>query len=190
MLAAEVAGRPDALVGAAILEDPPFHTMGHNIARTPLLSYFQGLLPFAGRSTDNMRAFVEDLAQVPLTDPRTGQVSLLGASRSAAALRFMASCLSRLPRGVLEPIVRSAWLDGYDLTAVADRLRVPTLLLQADATMGGMLTDADARLLTERADDVLCLRRAGVGHQMHWADPTWLTGEVTLFLESLPWRQG
>lgn len=186
MLAAELAGREGSPVAAVILEDPPFETMGRRIGETPLLSYFEGVRDIVRQGPGPVAAKADALGRLPITDPASGRVTLLGETRSPAGLRFMAACLARLTPQVLDPIVASTWLDGYDLETIASRLTVPTLLLQADPRQGGMLSADDARVLVERGRDVTLTKRDGLGHQMHWAEPDWLVGEVMLFLESLP----
>ncbi len=189
MVAAEVAGQPRSPVAAAILEDPPFQTMGTRIASTPLLSYFKGLQAFVGEGdasqTDRLRA----IHGLPITDPRTGVTSKVGDTRSRSAIRFMSDCLGRLDPNVLEPIVSESWLQQYSLANVSRRLTMPVLLLQADQQLGGMLEDADVDIIQELGHDVSLAKRSGVGHQMHWGDPGWVASECTLFLETLLLRR-
>lgn len=186
MVAADLAGREPARVAAVILEDPPFHTMGERIGDTPLLSYFSGVAEYVANKPADVGSGGRRLSRLGITDPHTGSVTRLGETRSTSSLRFMASCLAEVAPEVLSPIVAQRWLDGYDVAQVASHLQAPTLLIQADPRQGGMLTDDDAQVFLERSADVIRVRQAGVGHQMHWADPGWLTREATLFLESLP----
>jgi hypothetical protein len=45
-------------------------------------------------------------------------------------------------------------------------------LLQADAHCGGMLTDAEAKFISEKLQDRCRLRFfAKTGHSIHWAQP-------------------
>jgi pimeloyl-ACP methyl ester carboxylesterase len=186
MVAADLAGREPASVAAVILEDPPFHTMGERIGNTPLLSYFSGVAEYVANKPADAGSGGRRLSRLGITDPHTGSVTRLGETRGPAALRFMASCLADVAPAVLSPIVAQQWLDGYDVSQVARRLQAPTLLIQADTRQGGMLTDDDATMFIGHTADVIRVRQPGVGHQMHWADPGWLTREATLFLESLP----
>lgn len=186
MVAADLAGREPALVSAAILEDPPFHTMGHRISDTPLLSYFAGVADYVANKPEHLATGARSLSRLAITDPHTGNVTRLGETRGPTSLRFMASCLTHVVPGVLSPIVERRWLEGYDVAQVAARLRAPTLLIQADPRQGGMLTDEDAQAVVQLGQEVVHVRQYGVGHQMHWTDPGWLTREAALFLESLP----
>lgn len=186
MVAADLAGREPALVAAAILEDPPFHTMGDRIGDTPLLSYFAGVADYVENKPEDLATGARNLSRLAITDPHSGSVTRLGETRGPTALRFMASCLADVTPPVLDPIVAQRWLDGYDVAQVVARLQAPTLLIQADPRQGGMLTDDDAQAVVQRGQQVVHVRQYGVGHQMHWTDPGWLTREATLFLESLP----
>ena len=66
---------------------------------------------------------------------------------------------------------------------------MPVLLLQGDVKFGGMLENPDLGILQELAADVTISSREGVGHQMHWGDPGWVTNECTLFLETMEIRK-
>jgi pimeloyl-ACP methyl ester carboxylesterase len=189
MVAAEVAGQTRSPVTAAILEDPPFHTMGQRIATKPLLSYFQGLEPFAGKIDPANPDELRRLHDVQITDPLSGNRTRVGDTRPQSAIRFMADCLSHLDPKVLEPIVSESWLQHYSVANVSRRLAIPILLLQADPKLGGMLEQIDLDIVQELGADVTLSSREGVGHQMHWGDPGWVINECTLFLETLPLRK-
>ncbi|MFM8252961.1 MAG: alpha/beta fold hydrolase [Planctomycetota bacterium] len=168
---------------AVLLEDPPFETMGNQIAATPFLSQFQGLTKIVrpGRSVEEL---VPELARMPITIPKQGVTIPFGQLRDSVALRFMASCLQHVDRDVLAPIVAGRWLDGYDWQMLAQRLRCPALLLQADGDAGGMLTDADTRAFAELAQGSHIARLPQIGHQMHWQATESVLRIVLAFLES------
>ena len=74
----------------------------------------------------------------------SGGFKRLGDLRDRASLAWSAQCLSQLDPEVLTPVIEGRWLDGYDFPDALSRVRCPTLLLQADPSAGGALTDADA----------------------------------------------
>jgi pimeloyl-ACP methyl ester carboxylesterase len=150
-----------------VLEDPPFHTMGRDIFGTPYHSQFQGMarLVRPGRSAAELRA---DLAALPIRVPSEPVEVPLGRLRDAAALRFMAHCLERLDPLVLPPIADGRWLDGYDGPALAKLTRCPTLVLEADTAVAGMLRAEDTRWLLENLADGAVVRFPGMGHLLHW----------------------
>lgn len=184
MVATDLAVRLRNKVTSVILEDPPFHTMGERIADTPLLSYFQGMSQFAN-SPDSVQTITTKLADVTTEDPTSGASIRLGDVRDAASLRFTARCLSQLDPRVFEPIIASRWLEDYDWQNVLQSLESPTLLLQADPTAGGMLTDEDAGTAAGLASDLTVVRYPDTGHLIHWQRTNKLLRHVEAFLESI-----
>ena len=183
MVVAALAGRLGPKVKGAILEDPPFHTMGDRIGETPLLDYFRSVSQLAGPD-DDIPGTTRKLAEVTLQTP-AGKTVRLGDVRDAAALRFTASCLARLDPRVFEPIVAAQWLDEYDPPAVLEAITCPTLLLQADPAAAGMLTDADADDAEDRAADLVRSKFAMTGHMIHTEQTSKLLRQVEAFLESI-----
>jgi pimeloyl-ACP methyl ester carboxylesterase len=183
MVVAELAGRLGTKVRGAVLEDPPFHTMGDRINDGPLLEYFRTVSELAG-APDGVSATARKLAEVSIGTP-TGETVRLGDVRDAAALRFTASCLAQLDPGVFEPIVAGQWLDEYDCPAVLSAIACPTLLLQADMAAAGMLTDSDAAEAEERAADLIRIKYSGSGHMIHEQRTSKLLRHVEAFLESI-----
>ncbi len=176
------AARPDR-ASALVLEDPPFHTMGRNIAATAFQSQFEGLQKIVrpGRSLDEL---LVDLAAVPIRIPGRAAPVTLGELRDAPSLRFMASCLVSLDPDVLAPIVAGEWLEGYDERALAERVTCPTLVLEADLAAGGMLTPDDSEQLRRTLARAATHRYPSVGHQLHWLAPLDVLRPTLAWLES------
>ena len=183
MLAAAVAAAAPDLVSAAIMEDPPFETMGKRIRETPLHGYYSQLQPFA-RSTSRTASIAKHLAEIRITD-NAGTVHRLGDTRDATSIRFTARCLKQLDPSVLDSIVSGEWLKGYDCHDIWQRIDCPSLLLQADGEAGGMLTDADADRLVEEAADCLLVKFPQTGHVIHWEHTEDLLTKTLAFLESV-----
>ena len=184
MVAAEVAGQLGKLVRAVVLEDPPLDTMGERIRQTPLHSYFGAIQRLAG-SEQPIDDLARQLADSTFTDPISGVTLRLGDQRDAAQLRFMASCLIRLDPQVLDPIVDCRWLQGFDWRQAFRQLTSPTLLLQADTNVAGMLTDADAAEIQSLCPHVTLVKLRGCGHNMHWTRTQEIANLTCAFLESL-----
>lgn len=183
MLAAAIAARAPDLVAAAIMEDPPFETMGKRIRETPFHGYFSQLQPFA-RSTSRTAAIAKHLSEIRVTG-NDGTVHRLGDIRDATSIRFNARCLKQLDPNVLDSIVAGEWLKGYDCSDIWQRIDCPSLLLQADYDAGGMLTDTDAERMVEEAADCLLVKFARTGHVIHWEHTEDLLTKVLAFLESI-----
>ena len=185
MVAAGVAGALGERVLAAVLEDPPFDTMGQRIRETSLADYFRQLQPFASDRRRPIAAMAKELAEITTTDPKSGKTTRLGDVRDAAALRFLAHCLQQLDPAVLKPIVAQRWLEGYDWQAAISNSTCPLLLLQGDELVGGMLTDADATQAVVNARDATRLKFAGAGHNLHMVRTQEVLNAVTAFLEPI-----
>jgi pimeloyl-ACP methyl ester carboxylesterase len=184
MVAAAVASELGERVKAVVLEDPPLDTMGPRIRQTPLHGYFSSLQRWAGSQAPRDQ-IARELAEITVTDPTTRVTLRLGDLRDAAQLRFMASCLGQLDPRVLEPIVQCRWLDGFDWREIFRDLACPALLLQADTTVAGMLTDGDAAEVSSLARALTLVKLAGCGHGMHWTRTQDVANLTCAFLESL-----
>lgn len=189
MVAAGVAAELPQQVRGVVLEDPPFATMGPRISLSALLSYFAGVQPFA-ESTLPVGELARQLAEIPLTIPGQAGSIRLGDTRDLASLRFTARCLKPLDRNVLAPITAGRWLEGFDWTAVLGRINCPGLLLQADQSAGGMLTDDDAADAERLMSDCTRIRLPKVGHLIHWLQTEACLRLVNSFLESLEGLDG
>lgn len=188
MVAAGAAAACPELVRGAILEDPPFRTLGPHIGATNFHSYFEqiSLLVRNPLATASVPELARRLAEITFVDPRNGASQRLGDVRDPASLRFSAASLLNIDPHVLDPLVAGDWLDGYDEDAIFAGLKCPVLLLQADMTLGGMLVDADVQRVRELAADVTHIRLPGVGHMMHWQRTQEIANFTFSFIESLP----
>ena len=184
MVAAGVAAELPQQVQGVVLEDPPFDTMGPRISQSTLRSYFAGVQPFA-ESTLSVGALARRLAEVLLTTPGKAGSIRLGDTRDMAALRFTARCLKPLDREVLSPIIEGRWLEGFDWAAALAKITCPALLLQADLSVGGMLTDDDATEAERLMSDCSRIRLPNIGHQIHWQHTETCLRLLNSFLESL-----
>ena len=175
MLAAALGAAHPELARAVVMEDPPFQTMGRRLAGTPLEAYFRAIQPCVGSGMA-----WRELAAVRIGEQTVGQM------REASQVRFMARCIAQVDPRVLEPVLQSAWLDGYEPEEICGALRCPALLLQSDPAAGGMLTDDDAAMAARQAGDLTLVRlAAGTAHQAHWQDAAAVTRHLLAFLESL-----
>ena len=165
MVAAAVAAKLPDRVRGIILEDPPFHTMGNRIAGSAWQAQFTGM-----REAAQKRGSVEEITDA-LADIRLpasgGAFKRLGELRDRASLAWSAQCLSQLDPEVLTPVIEGRWLDGYDFPDSLSRVRCPTLLLQADPSAGGALTNADTESLKSIVSDCQHVRFPSCGHNLH-----------------------
>lgn len=169
MVAAGVAAELPQLVRGIVLEDPPFHTMGNRIAGSAWQAQFIGMRE-AAQSGGTIETIADALADIRLPASGIG-FKRLGELRDRASLAWSAECLSQLDPEVLTPVIEGRWLDGHDVAAVLSRVRCPVLLLQADPTAGGALTDADADAAESALPSCQRVRFPGIGHQLHRERP-------------------
>ena len=172
MVALHLAAECPEQIAGAVLEDPPFHTMGHDIAATPYRAQFAGMQSVARRGGD-IEAMTDALADIRLPGP-SGEVRL-GDSRDRASLRFSAECLAQVDPDIFTPLIAGAWLDGFDRAALWPRVSCPLLLLQGDPKSGCALTDDDANLAERTLKQCRRVRFDGVGHQIHRTSPDHVT---------------
>ena len=156
----------ESLVTGAILEDPPFHTMGRGIAATPYRAQFAGMSEVARRG-----GTVAEMADA-LAEIRLDASTRLGDIRDRAALEFSARCLARIDPDVFTRLIAGHWLDGFAHESLWPRVRCPLLLLQGDPAAGGAFTDADVALAKRAQPNASHVRFIGAGHQIHRSRPT------------------
>jgi pimeloyl-ACP methyl ester carboxylesterase len=184
MVAAVVAAELPDRVRGIILEDPPFHTMGNRIAGSAWQAQFTGMRE-AARKRGSVEEITDALADIRL--PASGGVfKRLGDLRDRASLAWSAQCLSQLDPEVLTPVIEGRWLDGYDFPDALSRVRCPSLLLQADPSAGGALTDADAESLKSIISTCQQARFPGCGHNLHRDHPESVLRAFADFAASLP----
>ena len=175
MLALALAVARPSRVRAIVLEDPPFQTMGTRLPGSALDAYFQAIAPQVGRG----------LSARELGDTILPGGATLRAQRDEAELRFMARAFAMADPRVMTTVVDATWVQGYDETALWQKLACPALLFQSDAAQGGMLTDEDAATACRLSPHVSLLRLPGIGHNAHWQDAPLVARYLNAFLESL-----
>jgi pimeloyl-ACP methyl ester carboxylesterase len=184
MVAAAVAAELPDRVRGIILEDPPFHTMGNRIAGSTWQAQFTGMRE-AARKGGSVEEITDALADIRLP-ASGGAFKRLGDLRDRASLAWSAQCLSQLDPEVLTPVIEGRWLDGYDFPDALSRARCPTLLLQADPSAGGALTDADTESLKSIVSDCQQVRFHGCGHNLHRDRPESVLRAFADFAATLP----
>lgn len=168
MVALSLAAECAPHIARVVLEDPPFHTMGRDIAATPYQAQFAGTQEVARRGGD-VATLADGLSDIRIPSAR-GPVRL-GDVRDRASLEFSAECLALLDPEVLTPLAAGRWLDGYEAADLWPRVACPALLLQGDPAAGGAFTDADCFAARRAVKNCQHQRFAGVGHQIHRTCP-------------------
>lgn len=184
-VAALAASEAPTRVRGLVLEDPPLEMAGPRLAETPFPSYFRAFAPHAG-SDRPLSAIAADLAETPVDAPLRAGTVRMGDIRDAVSIRVSAAGLKRLDPAVLEPALAGVWTeDSPDLDLQLALIACPTLLVQADPTLGGILPDDHAAEMTARIPDCLHLKLRGLGHNLHSTATETLMRLVIPFLSSL-----
>ncbi len=183
MVAAAVAAEVPQLVRGVVLEDPPFHTMGNRIDGTSWQALFIGMREASkrGGTVVELSEMLADIG-VPISG---GVFRRLGELRDRASLEWSAKCLTALDPEVLTPVIEGRWLDGYHFVAVLSRIHCPVLLLQADPTAGGALTNADSDAARAALPAIQHIQFAGANHQLHRDRPAHVFEAIQGFMASL-----
>lgn len=183
-LAAAVAAEAPDRVRALVLEDPPLVMAGPRLAETSFLETFHVFIRHAG-SDRPVAEIAAEMAEARISVPGRDTPVRLGDIRDAVSLRFSASCLKRLDPEALQVPIAGRWLDGCDVESSLGRVECPTLLIQADTTVGGILPDRDASAAASLIRDCLHLKLPGVGHNIHTGATDAMMRMVVPFLGSL-----
>jgi pimeloyl-ACP methyl ester carboxylesterase len=184
MVAAQAAALFPNHITGAILEDPPFSTMGAKIKESTFYLQFQGVRDLLWSMPDNLTLF-RKLRDLSVRRASDGAQVKFCEIRDDASLQTYANYLSQVDPRVLDPIVSAEWLDGYDLEQVATKIRCPTLLFQADPKFGGMLTDDEANAFATNASNCRLTKFEGAAHLLHASHADALANEINRHLQSL-----
>ncbi len=161
MVALSLAVECGEKIGAIVMEDPPFHTMGRDIEKTPYHAQFLGMADVL-RHGGEVATMADRLAAI-----RISPTQCLGDVRDRASLEYSAQCLSRVDAEVFTSLVAGRWLDGFDFESLWSRVNCPVLLLQGDPQAGGTFTQNALSLARSDLRDHHHIRFAGIGHQIH-----------------------
>lgn len=183
-VAAAAAAEVPERVRGLILEDPPLEMAGPALDSTYFTAMFRAFLPHAG-SDRPVEIIARELADALV--PAAGREGLVrfGDVRDAVALRSSAASLKRLDPEVLETAIGGHWLDRSDVRKTLRGIRCPTLLIQADPAVGGILPDSHAAEMAALIGDVIVMKLPGVPHNVHGTVTETMMRMVLAFLGSL-----
>ena len=183
-VAAGVAAAASELIHALVLEDPPLRMAGPRLAETPFLATFHVFIQHAG-SERSINEIAAEMAEARLPVPGRSDLIRLGDVRDPISLRASAAGLKQLDREVLQVPIDGRWLDGTDLDLILSRIECPTLLIQADINVGGILPDRDANDAALQIRNCVHIKLNGLGHNIHTSATDAMMRLVLPFLGSL-----
>ena len=167
MVALSAAARTNKKIKGIILEDPPFSTMGPQIKGSQLHRFFIGLSELSNSKINSQELF-DKFSNIPLHKEGDQQTLLVKDLRDELSRWFAAESLMKIDYEIIEPIINGEWLIGYNFEELAKNVDCPVLLLQADESAGGMLKDADVKLLKRNIKEEISHHFfSGAGHILH-----------------------
>lgn len=158
---------------------------GSSMSGTVLPSMFQQVynLIADGKSYEQLRLEVPEMC---LESPLFGKAPFrMFPGCDEAYLSAWARSLSLLDPDVLRMTLDGRTLGGWNPDELIARIACPTLLIQADPKMGGLMTDDDVCRIKRANPDVQHVRVNGVGHSLHMFDPAPILRSLMNFLVTL-----
>lgn len=165
MVALALAATIPERVQGAILEDPPFESMGSEIDTGPYQMQFEGMRRVAALKNLTVHERADALGQVLI--PMRGGMVPLSTMRDRESLLYVAECLACVDPEVFTPLVTKRWLSHFAPTEQWRKCRCPVLGLQADPGAGGTWSDADVAMAQEACPTLTINRFNSIGHQIH-----------------------
>jgi pimeloyl-ACP methyl ester carboxylesterase len=102
-----------------------------------------------------------------------------------AYLFAWARCLSQMDPDVLNMTLDGRAFLGWEPAELIQKINCPTLLIQADPKMGGLMSDYDVQQIKAACPNVQHALMAGIGHSLHMYDATPVVRALTNFLCTL-----
>jgi len=185
MLGMWLACRHPELVRALILGDNTIVTgRGH---RNPMYAaLFAGLRDVARRG-GSLETVAQGIGKIVLPVPGTDEsVSIHELpGNDEAYLLSWARCVQQADPEVYDMTLDGSALEGWDGETLLRGISCPTLLLQANPQLGGLMSDADVSLATRLLAHHTHVRFRNLGHALFIQQPEPVLRAVTNFLESL-----
>lgn len=158
---------------------------GSSMTGTVLPSMFQCVydLIVDGKSYEQLR---REVPEMTLESPLFGKAPFkLFPGCDEPYLSAWARALSLLDPDVLRMTLDGRTLGRWDPDELISRIECPTLLIQADPKMGGLMSDEDVTRIKAAKPDVQHARMNGVGHSLHMFDPAPILRALMNFLVAL-----
>ena len=184
LLAMWVASHNPELVRALILGD---NMIIARQARTPMyVSLFSGLRDLA-RKGGSVEQIADGIGRIDLQVPGTGEwvnIRELPGNDEAYLLAW-ARCVQAADPDTYDMALDGSAMEGWDGEAVLRGITCPTLLLQANRELGGLMKDADVALAKRILPHPTHVYLRSLGHALFIQQPEPVLRAVTNFLEAL-----
>lgn len=184
VLAMWIAGRHSQLVRALVLGDNMI--IARKVPPPMYVSLFSGLRDLA-RKGGSVEQIADGIGRIELPVPTTGEfVSIRELpGNDEAYLLSWARCVQGADPDTYDMTLDGSAMEGWDGEAMLRGITCPTLLLQANREVGGLMTDADVALAKRVLPHHTHVYFRSLGHALFIQQPEPVLRAVTNFLESL-----
>jgi len=184
LLAMWIASHNPDLVRALILGD---NMIIARKVRTPMyVSLFSGLRDLA-RKGGPVEQIADGIGRIDLQVPGTEEFVTIRElpGNDEAYLLSWARCVQAADPDTYDMTLDGSAMEGWDGEAVLRGITCPTLLLQANREVGGLMTDADVALAKRILPHHTHVYFRSLGHALFIQQPEPVLRAVTNFLEAL-----
>ena len=156
-------------------------------SRTPMYTALFTALRDLAQKGGTLEEIAAGIGRINLPIPGTGEVVSIRElpGNDEAYLLAWARCVADADPDTYGMTLDGTALEGWDGEAVLRGIGCPTLLLQGNREVGGMMTDADVALAEKILPHHTHVYFRGVGHALFIQQPEPVLRAVTNFLESL-----
>ena len=167
---------------------PDKHSEIHNSALgNPMYTaLFSGLRDLAG-SSGSVESIAESIGKIALPVPGSDETISIRQlpGNDEAYLLAWARSVQQVDPDAYSMTLDGSSLEGWDGETVLRGISCPTLLLQGNPELGGLMSDADGTLATRLLPHHTHVRFRNLGHALFIQQPEPVLRAVTNFLESL-----
>jgi len=184
MTALRVAAEHPKLVHALILGDSCLSAGDFAHGLYPTL--FRALLKLR-RAGGSLEQIATDLAEIHIPLPGLDEEVKIGdlPGNDAAYLKKWAECLLQVdPQAIEMTLDASTWSD-FDGEALMRRVECPTLILQANPDLGGLVSDEELKRATQLLAKPTVEKFPLLGHALHLQQPQPVLRVITRFLSGV-----
>lgn len=184
MAAMWIAAHEPQLVRAIILGDNLISNVDINQSYYPTL--FGGLRDLAQKG-GTLEEIAHGLANIKLRLPELDEWVRIGdlPGNDQAYLLWWARCVKQVDPDTYAMSLDGTSVAGWDGEGLLRDIQCPTLLLQANPALGGLMSDADVKLAMKLLAHPVHVGFSTLGHALYMQQPEPVLRAVNNFLESL-----
>ena len=184
MVSMWVAAHDSELVRALVLGDNAI--AGDEFQHSMYPSLFTGLHALAAKG-GSVEEMARGLAKIELQVPGLDELVPIGdlPGNDDAYLLWWARCLKQVDPDTFAMTLDQTCFEGWNGDTLLRQIACPTLLLQANPALGGLMTDEDVKRATELLAHPVHVMFPTLGHALYIQQPEPVLRAVTNFLEAL-----